>query len=200
MALPPYRTIKIVCVGDSGTGKSSIVQTFVNKDDVDIDQIETTVGIDFATKHVTVGSKRIKLTIWDTAGQERFRSLARSYYRGAEVLVVVYDITDEKTFENIDYWIKEAEDGLTTTPVIVLVGNKTDLEDERVVDRTRGEREAKIRRAMFIETSARTRKRITQPFKLAVKSALKRTPRTVQRVQRISLEPTPDDYVSGCCT
>lgn len=197
MAIPTDRVIKIVCIGDSNTGKSSIVQTFVSKKQVDIDQIEPTVGIDFATKHAKVGGKRIKMTIWDTAGQERFRSLARSYYRGAEVLVVVYDITNEETFENIDYWIKEAEKGLTTTPIIVIVGNKTDLENKRVVERARGEREAEIRRAIFIETSARTRERITKPFEMAVKAALKKPS---VRVKAVALEEPENNYIPGCCT
>ena len=191
----PDRLIKIVCIGDSGTGKTSIVQTFTRKDDVDIDRIEPTVGIDFATKRVTVGSKRIKMTIWDTAGQERFRSLAPSYYRGAEIIIVVYDITDEKTFENIDFWISQVKETVTTEPIMVLIGNKTDLEDERVVERARGEREAKIRRALFIETSARTRERITQPFKMAVKAALKKPSLLVPTV---ALEKQ-EEKAWGCC-
>jgi len=197
MASVADRVIKIVCVGDSGTGKSSIVQTFVHKEDVDIDNLQATVGVDFVNKRVTVGSKRIKMTIWDTAGQERYKSLVRSYYRGAEVLVVVYDITDEKTFENIDFWIKEASDCMNNKPVIVLVGNKTDLEEERVVERNRGERQARIRRAIFVETSARTRECITQPFKLAVKAALKKPS---IRKQNISIERSTDEKNGwNCC-
>ena len=174
------RVVKIVCIGDSNTGKTSIVKKFNDKN-TDIDRIESTVGVDFTTKLLRVKGKEVKLTIWDTAGQERFRALAPSYYRGAEVLLVVYDVTNRESFDNVSFWLEEAESGLTTDPILVLVGNKIDLEGERLVSRKRALAFAAEREMLFIETSARTHHQIAKPFTAAVKRlCFKRQPETIR--------------------
>lgn len=192
----PHRVVKVVCIGDSNTGKSSIVQTFINKN-TNIDRIETTVGVDFATKHLTIRSKKVRLTIWDTAGQERFRSLTYSYYRGAEVLLIVYDVTNRISFDNIQFWLDEAYESIqTTNPILVLVGNKIDLDDERKVDRKEGLAVAKKNQMLFIETSARTHDKIAQPFLKALKKIdLERVP----DLSKISLLKAPPKGYTYCC-
>lgn len=96
---------KIVLIGDSAVGKSNILSRFT-KNEFNAES-KTTIGVEFATKNVTMDSKKVKLQVWDTAGQERFRSMASAYYRGALGALLVYDITRRNTFENLDKWVKE---------------------------------------------------------------------------------------------
>jgi Ras-related protein Rab-18 len=167
--------IKVVVVGDSDTGKTSIVRTYCAPETTDIDTLNSTVGVDFAKKHIDVDGLQVKLTIWDTAGQERFRSLCASYYRGARVVIVVYDVTNKESFDNVDSWLKEANNNSILQGVVfVLVGNKIDLDGERQVPREQGEELAKRKHAIFVETSARTHERVQEPFTLAAKKALER--------------------------
>ena len=164
--------IKIVIVGDSGTGKTSIVQTYC-KPNTDIDTLTPTVGVDFSSKCIDVNNQEVKLTIWDTAGQERFRSLCASYYRGAHVVIVVYDVTDIESFSNVESWLEEAHtQAIRKGAVFVLVGNKTDLDEERAVSRDQGEFLAQTKHMIFVETSARTHHRIHEPIDLAVQRTL----------------------------
>lgn len=135
-------------------------------DDSFDEHIQSTIGVDFKVKHLDVASKRIKLTIWDTAGQERFRTLTSSYYRGAQGVVMVYDVTRRDSFENLEQWLKEVKmyspnngEGV----VKLLVGNKIDLA-ERQVHREEAEAWARSQGMLFLEASAKTRTGIKQCF------------------------------------
>ncbi|EEB09162.1 GTPase Ypt4 [Schizosaccharomyces japonicus yFS275] len=127
--------IKIVLVGPSGTGKSCLLKRFV--DNEWCDNIRHTVGIDFASKVLKIGSesqcKRIKLQLWDTAGQEKFRSVARSYYKGAAGAILVYDTTSKQSFEELSSWLSDIRAMAPLTLCVVLAGTKSDLQDMRVV-------------------------------------------------------------------
>jgi len=134
-------------------------------DDSFDDHIQSTIGVDFKVKHLDVASKRIKLTIWDTAGQERFRTLTSSYYRGAQGVVLVYDVTRRDSFENLEQWLKEVKmyspnngEGV----VKLLVGNKVDL--ERSVGRGEAEDWARSQGMLFLEASAKAKTGIRQCF------------------------------------
>lgn len=136
-------------------------------DDSFDEHIQSTIGVDFKVKHLDVASKRIKLTIWDTAGQERFRTLTSSYYRGAQGVVMVYDVTRRDSFENLEQWLKEVKlyspnngEGV----VKLLVGNKIDLKDNRKVSREEAEAWARSQGMLFLEASAKTRTGIKQCF------------------------------------
>ena len=136
-------------------------------DDSFDEHIQSTIGVDFKVKHLDVSSKRIKLTIWDTAGQERFRTLTSSYYRGAQGVVMVYDVTRRDSFENLEQWLKEVKlyspnsgEGV----VKLLVGNKIDLKDNRKVSREEAEAWARSQGMLFLEASAKTRTGIKQCF------------------------------------
>ena len=143
---------KIVLIGDSAVGKSNILSRFV-KGEFNPES-KTTIGVEFATKNLTLDQKRIKLQVWDTAGQERFRSMASAYYRGAMGALLVYDITRRNTFENLDKWVKElknfAEEGIVT----VLIGNKSDLRQFRSVKTEQGQEYASRNSMIFLATSA----------------------------------------------
>ncbi|KAK2992910.1 hypothetical protein RJ640_024064 [Escallonia rubra] len=130
-------------------------------------------GVDFKIKLFTVGGKRLKLTIWDTAGQERFRTLTSSYYRGAQGIILVYDVTRRETFTNLsDVWAKELDLYSTNQNCVkMLVGNKVDRESERAVSREEGIALAKEHGCLFLECSAKTRENVEQCFnELALKA------------------------------
>ncbi|XAR69157.1 Small monomeric GTPase [Bertholletia excelsa] len=162
-------SFKILLIGDSAVGKSSLLLSFISSS---VEDLAPTVGVDFKIKLLTVGGKKLKLTIWDTAGQEKFRTLTSSYYRGAQGIILVYDVTQRETFTNLsDIWAKEIE-LYSTNPdcVKMLVGNKVDRESERVVSREEGIELAKEHGCLFLECSAKTREKVEQCFKeLALK-------------------------------
>lgn len=162
-------SFKILLIGDSGVGKSSLLVTFISNS---VEDLSPTIGVDFKIKLLTVGGKKLKLTIWDTAGQERFRTLTSSYYRGAQGIVLVYDVTRRETFTNLsDVWAKEVELYSTNQGCVkMLVGNKVDKESERVVSKEEGMTLAKELGSLFLECSAKTRENVEQCFEeLALK-------------------------------
>nr|XP_043610986.1 ras-related protein RABC2a-like [Erigeron canadensis] len=164
-------SFKILLIGDSGVGKSSLLVSFISDDD-SFQHLAPTIGVDFKIKQLTVGGKRLKLTIWDTAGQERFRTLTSSYYRGAQGIILVYDVTRRETFTNLsDIWAKEIDLYSTNQDCVkMLVGNKVDKDTERFVSREEGIALAKELNCLFLECSARTRENVQQCFEeLALK-------------------------------
>ena len=134
--------VKLLVIGDSGTtvvvcnklvlgvGKSCLLLRFC--DDSFTPSFITTIGIDYKIRSIELEGKRIKLQIWDTAGQERFRTITSAYYRGAMGIMLVYDVTDERSFNNIRNWIKNVEQNASEGVNMILVGNKTDMTDKRV--------------------------------------------------------------------
>ncbi|KAK7356554.1 hypothetical protein VNO80_15828 [Phaseolus coccineus] len=158
-------SFKVLLVGDSAVGKSSLLLSFISNSN-SIHHLSPTIGVDFKIKFFTVGSKRLKLTIWDTAGQERFGTVISSYYRGAHGIILVYDVTRRETFTNlIDIWAKEVELYSTNHDSIkILVGNKVDKESERAVSKEEGMALAQQHRCLFLECSAKTRENVQQCF------------------------------------
>ncbi|XP_042065939.1 ras-related protein RABC1 [Salvia splendens] len=154
---------KLLMIGDSGVGKSSLLLSFTSDA---FEELSPTIGVDFKVKHVTLGGKKLKLAIWDTAGQERFRTLTSSYYRGAQGIIMVYDVTRRDTFTNLsDIWAKEIDLYSTNQDCIkMLVGNKVDKESERVVSKKEGIDFAREYGCLFIECSAKTRVNVEQCF------------------------------------
>lgn len=147
---------KVLLIGDSGVGKSSLLLRFTADK---FDDLSPTIGVDFKVEMMILGTKRLKLTIWDTAGQERFRTLTSSYYRGAHGIILVYDVSRRTTFTDFsDVWLKEVEWFPTNKDCIkVLVGNKVDLEErERVVAKKEGVAFARQHGCLFLEASAKT--------------------------------------------
>ncbi|KAL4575249.1 hypothetical protein LXL04_022091 [Taraxacum kok-saghyz] len=159
-------SFKILVIGDSGVGKSSLLLSFVSSQD-QLQDVSPTIGVDFKMKIITIEGKRLKLTIWDTAGQERFGTLTSSYYRGAHGIILVYDVTRRETFTNLsEIWAREVE-LYSTNPdcVKILVGNKVDRDVERAVTVEEGIALAKKHSCLFYECSARTRANVQQCFK-----------------------------------
>lgn len=117
---------KYIIIGDTSVGKSCILLQFLEKK-FKFDH-DTTIGVEFGSKIITVNDKQLKLQIWDTAGQETFKSITRSYYRGSIGVILVYDITNRESFNNISRWLDETKSYANDKVVVMLVGNKTDLE------------------------------------------------------------------------
>ena len=161
---------KIVFLGEQGVGKTSLITRFMY--DTFDDHYQATIGIDFLSKTMYLDDKTIRLQLWDTAGQERFRSLIPSYIRDSRVAIVVYDITKKKSFEFIDKWIEDVKNERGEDNVILcIVGNKSDLSDERQVSTEEGEQKAKVLGAnIFMETSTKVGYNVKNLFKKIAKS------------------------------
>ena len=163
MTEPVYDHLyKIVLVGDSGIGKSSILQKYTR--DEFSDNYINTIGVDFAVKTIEINGKNIKLQIWDTAGQERFRTITYSYYRGAHGIILVFDLTDINTFYNIAYWLNEINTHAGEKIPILLVGTKSDLISKRMVPPNTINEFIDTKNIQYVETSAKTGDNIDNVF------------------------------------
>ncbi|XP_054869737.1 ras-related protein Rab-25b isoform X2 [Amphiprion ocellaris] len=142
----------VVLIGESGVGKSNLLSRFT-KNEFNHDS-RTTIGVEFSTRTVQLSGFTIKAQIWDTAGLERYRAITSAYYRGAVGALLVYDITKHLTYESVERWLKELYDHADPHIVVMLVGNKTDLESERSVPTEEAKDFAEKKDILFLETSA----------------------------------------------
>ena len=165
--------IKILTLGDTSVGKSSIVLRFSdNKFD---DKIFSTIGIDFKTKYIKLDKFSVKVLIWDTAGQEKFQNIAKQYYKGANGVLLIYDISNRKSFERIDFWLKELKENNRIDELFLyLVGNKNDMEDKRVISFQEGEKYAKKNDINFFEVSAKSGKGVTELFNNVINGVMEK--------------------------
>jgi len=153
---------KFIIIGDIGVGKSCLLFRFTDNSFKPIHDI--TMGVEFGIRFINIKNNRIKLHIWDTAGQETFRSITRSYYRGAAGALLVYDITRRETFNHLATWLEEVKEHGNSNMIIMLVGNKSDLTKKRVVSTEEGEKFAKENGLMFMEVSAKSSENIEEAF------------------------------------
>ncbi|CAI0474378.1 unnamed protein product [Linum tenue] len=143
---------KVVLIGDSAVGKSQILARFA-RDEFSLDS-KATIGVEFQTRTMVIQHKSVKAQIWDTAGQERYRAVTSAYYRGAVGAMLVYDITKRQTFDHIPRWLEELRGHADKNIVIILIGNKCDLEDQRAVSTEDAKEFAEKEGLFFLETSA----------------------------------------------
>ncbi len=175
---------KLLLIGNSSVGKSSLLFRFV--ENVWDDNFVPTIGVDFVIyflfniykiiqklKTLEVNGKKVKLQIWDTAGQERFKNITASYYRGGNGVLVVYDITDRDSFENLNSWLIEIEKNANKNVYKLLIGNKCDLEDKRKVTYQEGKDFATSNGMQFIETSAKADTKVKEAFELLTQEIIK---------------------------
>ena len=155
---------KIILIGSSGVGKSSILQRYIQK--VFNDSYSCTIGVDFFMKSIDIGDKSIKLQLWDTAGTEKFRSITTGYYRGANAAFVVFDLTSKPSFKSLNEWIENyyKYSNPDSEKNVILIGNKSDLVDKREVTEEEIENFAKDNNIMYFETSAKDGKNIDECF------------------------------------
>jgi len=153
---------KVVLLGEGSVGKTSLVLRYC-KDEFN-DKHLTTIQASFFTKRITVGQARVKLAIWDTAGQERYAALGPIYYRDANGALLVYDITDRQSFDRVKQWVKELKKMKEGECVLVIIGNKIDLERQRVVSQKEAEEYASTVGAQHFQTSAKLNKNLEETF------------------------------------
>jgi len=153
---------KLLLIGDSGVGKSCLLLRF--SDDSFSPTFITTIGIDFKIKTIELDGKRIKLQIWDTAGQERFRTITTAYYRGAMGMLLVYDVTNAKSFDNIRNWIRNVQEHAAENVNKLLIGNKCDMVELKAVDTARGQSIADEYGIKYLETSAKDNFNVEEAF------------------------------------
>jgi Rab family protein len=166
------KAIKIVLLGDSGVGKTSIVTQYVSG--TLPESVSPTIGAAFVTKPVSIEGQNLDLLIWDTAGQEVYRGLAPMYYRSAVIAVIVFDVTKQESYDSVSYWIRELQTNVVDDIVILVCGNKSDLDEKRAVQLQTALTFATERGALYAETSATTNSGIDRMFQLGVSSHLKK--------------------------
>ncbi|KAI3385659.1 hypothetical protein SNEBB_004709 [Seison nebaliae] len=196
MAVSPYNysyIFKYIIIGDMGVGKSCLLHQFTERKFMD--DCPHTIGVEFGTRIIDVTNKKIKLQIWDTAGQERFRAVTRSYYRGAAGALMVYDISRRQTFTHLNNWLSDAK--LLTNPntVMILIGNKADLEEHRDVTYEEAKKFADENNLLFIETSALTGENVEEAFLKTAQDIYKNVQNGVLDINgsEVGVQPKPDD-------
>ncbi len=205
--------IKIVLIGDTGVGKSNLLSRYVH-DGFD-SETKSTIGVDFAAKHLTIKGKNAKVQIWDTAGQEKSRSIIKSYYSNANGFVIVYDVTKQDSFDNIVNWINLLEQNSTKDHKIILIGNKIDLGNDREVSPIDGRTTAEHHGCYFMETSAKTNENdcVPKAFEILIESIFNdlenREDKIIEEginaiyrssLQKISVaKPPPQNQPKTCC-
>lgn len=170
---------KLLLIGDSGVGKTCVLFRFA-EDQYNATFIST-IGIDFKIRTIELDGKKIKLQIWDTAGQERFRTITTAYYRGAMGILLVYDITSEKSFDSIRNWIRNIEEHASADVERMLIGNKCDMNDKRQVSKERGEKLAIEYGMKFMETSAKLNENIENAFFTLARDIKAKTEKRLQQ-------------------
>ncbi|EIE77286.1 hypothetical protein G6F46_005865 [Rhizopus delemar] len=194
---------KLLLIGDSGVGKSCLLLRFA--DDTYTESYISTIGVDFKIRTIELEGKTVKLQIWDTAGQERFRTITSSYYRGAHGIIVVYDVTDEDSFQHVKQWMQEIDRYAAEGVNKLLVGNKSDLTDKKAVSTEQANEFAESIKISLLETSAKDATNVEQAFLTMAKQIKDRMGTTMQQTQTkstvkvgqgASLEPKQS---GGCC-
>ena len=185
---------KILLLGDSTVGKTCFLMRYTDNTFQEIHM--STIGLDYKLKNVQLDDgKMVKIQIWDTAGQDRFRSITKNYYKGAHGIILIYDITNKKSFENVRTWINQIKEEVSEKVSIILVGNKIDDEEHRVVATEDGEKIAKELGLMFFECSAKSGVNIDSTFNELVK-------KTVENYSKVSKGETLKNKKGGkkiCC-
>ena len=158
---------KLIIVGDSSVGKTNLINRFAaNQFNINS---KSTIGVEFVYKTLKINNDIIKVEIWDTAGQERYKAITSAYYKGAKGAIIVYDITSEESFNNIEMWIQEVKAKALNNLQIMIIGNKSDLSKYRKVSLDKGVEKAKILDVHFFEASALDQTNVNEAFKCLIK-------------------------------
>ena len=154
--------LKYIIIGDASVGKSNILLKYAHNQFKA--EYQLTIGVEFGAKNIKIKDKIYRIQIWDTAGQENFRSITRAYYKNSVCALVVYDITNRQSFENVKAWIEDCKSQSPSTILMALVGNKIDLDSSRAVSTEEGEDFANMNGMPFFETSAKSGENIDSIF------------------------------------
>jgi small GTP-binding protein len=207
--LDPDFLLKLILVGDSGVGKTNLLTRFTHNEFNP--EPKPTIGVEFATKTLQIQDKIVKTQIWDTAGQERYRAITAAYYRGALGAIVVYDVTSSKSYRSVPLWLQELRNNGDRELIILLVGNKIDLKNDRAIGTDEGIRFSRHEKLLFIETSAQDAVNVTDMFNLLIGHIVHRLSSedvgddtTSIKAKLVSpkgivIAPAPEREVSSCC-
>ena len=188
--------VKILLIGESGVGKTCILQKFC-KGDFLVNHL-TTIAIDFKMKMIDVDGNKLKMQIWDTAGQERFDTLTSSFFKSAQGIMICYSITDEQSFQSVNKWTKQIQNLAPKDVKVVMLGNKLDLDHDRTVSTESGEELARSQGIEFFEVSAFNGKNIDTAFHKLAKMILE-TMHESSSNENTNLNFQSDNSSKGCC-
>ena len=163
--------IKIMIIGESKVGKTSLISRYCNND-FDGGAYLSTVGIDFQVKNIILNNKNIRIQIWDTAGQERYRNIAKSYFQSSDGFIIVYDISYIETFQKLDFWIEQIKLNSQEYTKMILFGNKCDIEEGRQISEEEAKEYAKRNNIKYFEVSAKDGTNVTEAFEYFIKDIL----------------------------
>ena len=186
---------KIILIGDTSVGKTNILTKYLS-DEFDPNS-KATVGVEFGTKNFKIENKIVKVQIWDTAGQERYRSITNAYYKGAKGALLVYDITNKKSFDNLDKWISDLKINGDEKISIVLLGNKSDLENQRVISTEEGKNKAELFKFAFMETSALNGNNIERAFDELIKEVYRDNHELFEKQAKVEMNDKGIDLEQG---
>ena len=185
---------KVLLLGDTTVGKTCFLMKYTDKTFQDIHM--ATIGLDYRLKTMKLKSgKDIKLQIWDTAGQDRFRAITKNYYKGSHGIILIYDVTSLKTFENVKSWVSQIHEEISDKVVIYLVANKIDMDDLRKVTKEEGKKLAEELDVPFVETSAKTGENIDYIFS----DISERIDKVFGNIQRVAHNKTYKAPGKKCC-
>ena len=192
--------IKALLIGDSNVGKTTIIGKYLDKNFSE--KTLNTVGLDLKYVKLNINDMKIKLQLWDTAGQERFRSMTTSYYRAVNVIIIVFDVTSQNSFDHIKEWMNNIKQFAKLGVMKVIVGNKIDLNDERIVTYNEGKNFAESFNIKYFETSAVTREGIVELFETICKdySKTKRKKPIDSNIKLDNIKSENNDNNVGCCS
>ena len=162
---------KVVVVGDSGVGKTNLIKRFVSNEFKS--DSKATVGVEFLSKNFIINGEIFKIEIWDTAGQERYKSITTAYYKGAKGAMIVYDVTNQTSFDNVDKWYNEIKEKASKNINLIVIGNKNDLIDKKIINSESSIEKAKSFGIAIMETSALSASNVKEAFYLILKEMYK---------------------------
>ena len=191
-------SFKILLLGDSSVGKTCFLKRYT--DNTFQDAYLSTIGFDFKYKSITLkNGKTVKVQLWDTAGEERFRTIAKSYYRGAHGIILIYDVTNRKTFENIRKWLYQINEETSGKISILLIANKIDCVESRQVTKEEGKQMAKNNGLPIFEASAKDSTNVNESFQYLIEKISENAPKTEEHVQVTAKLNTSQQKKKNCC-
>ncbi|EAX88661.1 small GTP-binding protein, putative [Trichomonas vaginalis G3] len=190
------QSLKCIVIGSSGVGKTALTKRLI--ENKFYERLQSTIGVEYETTTVEVDGEMVKLNVWDTAGQEKFRSISRAYFREALVVLLVFDLTDKQSFEDINHWLSDVRQLCDPRASIMLVANKSDLAAERLVSVAELQNYASNHNLEFIETSAYTGANVREAF-VRTSAKIWRTIKAESTTNNSFNIVTTSNKKSGCC-
>jgi len=189
--------VKIMFIGNSSVGKTSIIKRY-SKNIFSTSYIST-LGIDFESKNINIDNKTINLQIWDTAGQEKYKVLSKNYYNNSNAFIIVYDITNLESFESVMNWIDQIKENAPENVKSILLGNKSDLEEKRIISEEEGKNLAKKININFYETSAQNGANIEKAIDNLVKDVISDENFIKENTQKLDRNKFKTEKKKKCC-